>query len=495
MNGHMEFEAIFKKADKLPTLPGIAIKILETVKKEDVNVREVAEVLSSDPPLSAKVLKTVNSPYFGVNRTITSVSHAVSLLGIDAVKTLALSFSLVGNFKGRKKDEFNYSAFWKHSLTSAVVSRLVAQEILPASAEDLFFLGLLSDIGTLAINRVMPEQYSLVLKEKDNASCSLYEAETRTLGFSHAEIGAELIKRWGLPDYFYLSIGHHHRPEKMGEADPKFSIMTKILHVAATFGDLLDLPDRAISLRALEDSLGDLVPGKTINPEDLAKKVYAKRSEIFPIFEIKCDDENDYAYIVDEARKELIELSSEFITKTAANKQEIEVLKRQVVRDGLTGLYNFQAFQDMIEKEFYRAKRYGLPLSLLLIDIDNFKKVNDTYGHQAGDEVLRNVARRLNASLRKSDSAARYGGEEFAIVLTETALEGALPVAERLRTSVCATAIAYDKHQIPVTVSIGVASLTADFDGSKVELINRADGALYEAKNTGKNRCCVFRKE
>jgi diguanylate cyclase (GGDEF)-like protein len=166
-----------------------------------------------------------------------------------------------------------------------------------------------------------------------------------------------------------------------------------------------------------------------------------------------------------------------------------------VVRDGLTGLYNFQAFQDMIEKEFYRAKRYGLPLSLLLIDIDNFKKVNDTYGHQAGDEVLRNVARRLNASLRKSDSAARYGGEEFAIVLTETALEGALPVAERLRTSVCATAIAYDKHQIPVTVSIGVASLTADFDGSKVELINRADGALYEAKNTGKNRCCVFRKE
>ncbi len=203
MKGEMEFEAIFKKADKLPTLPGIAIKILETVKKEDVNVREVADVLSADPPLSAKVLKTVNSPYFGINREITSVGHAVGLLGIDTVKTLALSFSLVGGLKKKGKDEFDYAAFWKNSLTSAVVSRSVAHEILPASAEDLFFLGLLSDIGTLAINRCMPEQYSLVLKEKQDSSCSLHEAETRTLGFSHADIGAELIKRWGLPEYLF----------------------------------------------------------------------------------------------------------------------------------------------------------------------------------------------------------------------------------------------------------------------------------------------------
>ncbi len=138
-------------------------------------------------------------------------------------------------------------------------------------------------------------------------------------------------------------------------------------------------------------------------------------------------------------------------------------------------------------------ERYGLPLSLLLIDIDNFKKVNDTYGHPAGDEVLRHVARRLNESLRKSDSAARYGGEEFAVVLTETGWEGALAVAERLRLNVCASAVVHDKDQIPVTVSVGVAELTKDVGGAKAELIKRADKALYEAKHIGKNRCCVFR--
>ncbi len=106
-----------------------------------------------------------------------------------------------------------------------------------------------------------------------------------------------------------MPIRHHHKPEEMGSTDPKYEIMTKILHVAALFVDLLHLPDRAISLRALDESLSALVPGKTINPEDLAKRVYAKTSEIFPLFEIKSNDENDYAEIVDEARKELIELS------------------------------------------------------------------------------------------------------------------------------------------------------------------------------------------
>ncbi len=492
MTTDAKFAQIFEHADKLPTLPGIAIRILEAVKKKSVGAGEIAEILSADPPLSAKVLKTVNSPYFGLNGSITSVGHAVSLLGIEKVKTLALSFSLVRKFNGERKDEFDYAAFWKDSLTHAVVCRSVAEKIMPSTAEDLFFLGLLSDIGALAINNFMPTQYSLVLKEKHDKSSSLFDSENRILGFSHAEVGSELIKRWGLPESFYYPILFHHKPQAIDSTEQKYSMITKTLHIAGLFSDLISLSDKATSLKTLEDNLTALDPGNGLKPEALAKQVFAKTSEIFPMFDIKYDDQRDYAQIVDEARETLIELSSGFITRTVSQEREIEDLKRQMTRDGLTRLLNFQAFQDMMDKEFYRAKRYGLPLALLLIDIDDFKKVNDTYGHLAGDEILRNVARTLNESLRESDIAARYGGEEFAVILTETGLDGAVVVAERVRVNVGGLTTEYEPHYISVTISIDVAGFVADFEGSRNEFVNRADKALYEAKNTGKNRCCVF---
>jgi diguanylate cyclase (GGDEF)-like protein len=168
-----------------------------------------------------------------------------------------------------------------------------------------------------------------------------------------------------------------------------------------------------------------------------------------------------------------------------------ETVERQAVTDELTGLSNRRRFQETMAAEVERSKRFGQELGLVLLDIDDFKAVNDTYGHQQGDLVLREVARILRASSREIDEPARYGGEELAVVLPGTDLEGARQLAERVREGVegLRLSIIGDEGAEPlrVTASFGAASLPASAEDVR-GLIAAADEALYQAKRAGKNR-------
>jgi diguanylate cyclase (GGDEF)-like protein len=166
-----------------------------------------------------------------------------------------------------------------------------------------------------------------------------------------------------------------------------------------------------------------------------------------------------------------------------------ELVQRQAVTDDLTGLFNHRRFQEVVTAEVERARRFEQPLGLVMLDIDDFKEVNDTYGHQQGDLVLREVARALHDSSREIDEPARYGGEELAVALPQTDLEGTYLLAERVRTAIEALAIPRLNGEgvIRVTASFGVAALPETASG-KVDLIAAADAALYRAKRAGKNR-------
>lgn len=162
-------------------------------------------------------------------------------------------------------------------------------------------------------------------------------------------------------------------------------------------------------------------------------------------------------------------------------------LQELVQQDGLTGLYNRRFFEQAFEMEFARSLRYRLPLSLALIDVDNFKQVNDQYGHLMGDAVLQAIATVLKFRTRQSDVAARYGGEEFALILPHTDPNGAVQVAEKIRCEIAETIVEHKKHQISVTVSVGVTTLMGELV-KREQLLERADQALYKAKRNGKNQ-------
>lgn len=167
-----------------------------------------------------------------------------------------------------------------------------------------------------------------------------------------------------------------------------------------------------------------------------------------------------------------------------------EEIYRMSVIDALTGCHNKRYFLEFLEREIAGASRHCLPLTLVMFDLDHFKRVNDTHGHLAGDAVLKEVGRRLRPRMRREDLLARYGGEEFACVLTKTAQAGALVFAESLRQLICREPFAHEGLSLPVTISVGVAELvTTQSDPSHPdELIKRADDRLYEAKRTGRNR-------
>jgi diguanylate cyclase (GGDEF)-like protein len=166
-----------------------------------------------------------------------------------------------------------------------------------------------------------------------------------------------------------------------------------------------------------------------------------------------------------------------------------EQVSEQAVTDELTGLSNNRRFRELISKEAARSQRFGHELSLIMLDIDDFKRVNDTHGHLQGDEVLRTIGVVLASESRGVDEPARYGGEEFAVALPETGLEGALELAERIRARIESEAIPRidGTGTLKITASVGAASMPASTDSAR-GLIAAAAAALYEAKRAGKNR-------
>jgi len=168
-----------------------------------------------------------------------------------------------------------------------------------------------------------------------------------------------------------------------------------------------------------------------------------------------------------------------------------KALAEQATTDSLTKIKNRRSFYTQAEQNLIACRRYGKDMSLLLLDIDHFKKVNDTFGHHAGDEVLVKVAELLVLMMRGVDAVARFGGEEFAVLLPETNRLGAAVLGERIRSAIEKEQIKVDNRLIPVTVSIGIATLAAEEVESIDQLLNIADRRMYLAKNGGRNRICV----
>lgn len=186
----------------------------------------------------------------------------------------------------------------------------------------------------------------------------------------------------------------------------------------------------------------------------------------------------------------LVELLGQLVGASVGNISMFERIQHQARTDGLTGLVNHKAFYEVLERELWRSKRYGEQISLIMVDVDNLKQVNDTFGHRAGDRVIMEVSRRIRESIRQIDTAARYGGDEFAVILPNTSLTDASVVAERMVANVSASPIVWRKDEIPISISVGLGQYGPD--DSPDDIASKSDKALYAAKQSGKNTFKIF---
>ena len=182
---------------------------------------------------------------------------------------------------------------------------------------------------------------------------------------------------------------------------------------------------------------------------------------------------------------------SEFIAMSISNAVLYEQTSKLAVTDGLTGISNRTNMEQSLLNEFGRSMRYNSPLSIVLLDVDHFKDVNDSYGHQKGDEILVTFASVLKKFCRANDTAARYGGEEFLMILPQSNAQGAFKIAERVREEIMKMSFVGNDSKFSVTTSCGVAELNRDYMKNIDQLINVADNAMYEAKNSGRNKTII----
>ncbi len=498
-----EIKQLVEDQVNLPSPPAIAVQILSTVQQQDYSLNDLEKIISADAALTGKMLRIANSAFYSLPTKISNVSRALAVLGTNVIKNIALSFVIASDLKGESNRYFNFDYFWRRSVTAAVAAELVSAKLNLVN-EDIFVSALLQDIGVLVMYINKGEEYDDALKNCIiHGGTGLIQSEHKKFQFDHQQLGYVLLKDWGLPESITLPLRFHHEPESAPENVQKIA---SILDVANFLSAIYSGTETIANLKKLEEKMEDYFSFDSDETRKILDQVALQSIAILDIFEVDASNLKPYSQILQEANDELGKLNlsyEQLVLELKESKEKSERFARELqeanakleqlaFKDGLTGIFNHRYFQEILDKEMARAKRYGHPLGLLLFDIDYFKKVNDSYGHPAGDKVLINLAQQISNTIRPSDIIARYGGEEFAVILPETKGSGLKVFAERLRRCAANLTTSTENGPIQVTISCGGALLSPTDSINKQNFIDIVDRALYQSKDKGRNRVTVL---
>tara|TARA_R110001583_G_scaffold195420_1_gene373024 strand:+ start:37993 stop:39969 length:1977 start_codon:yes stop_codon:yes gene_type:complete len=637
--------AQLKATGDLPSPRGVALAIIRMTQSDDVSVAELARVIKGDPAFVGRIIKAANGLVGLQRRSVVSVQEALMVLGMPAVRTMALGFSLLSSYRKGACAGFDYVRFWSSSLVMALSMQTLVQRLRVVAADEAFSVGLLARIGELAMATVYPVEYGrLLLEVQRNPDRRLLDLEQEALAMTHRELGAAMLVDWGLPPVFSEPVRFFEQTERAAfapesreatvmqclvlsravaeiclavEADQP-ALMGMVLKLAlrlgysrdefvgacsdigrqwVEWGKLLQIdtvtppqfselcpgdggdasaavkpgegaaPEASVAVEAAPQSpsaalrillvddeassrdqlrevldgeghrLFEVRPGQQVleavvelqphmmvidcgvfgaESERLIRALRATRvgrrmyilllapndddDRLIDAFESGADD-----FLLKPFRPKVLTARFHAGQRVVRLQQELERDREEVrhfaaelaisnrrlqevaLTDALTGFPNRRYAIDRMHQEWVTATRNRRPLSCMIIDLDGFKLINDTHGHDVGDMVLRQAADALREALRGQDVICRTGGDEFLVICPETGLTSAMICAERLRASVDALLIETGGPALELTVSIGVAMrdrAMADLDA----LIKQADRGAYMAKRQGRNR-------
>ncbi|MFU8788345.1 MAG: diguanylate cyclase [Methylobacter sp.] len=602
-----------KAADRLPSPSGIALAIMQLVQESDATLKQLVQLVKADPALSGRILRFANSAAFGARRPIADVQTAVMMMGMQAVRNFALSLSLMNGSNQALCPGFDYPLYWSRSLAMSVSIAAITARELTVVPEESFTLGLLSDIGSLALATAWADIYGECLGAATGKA--LLALEREHFSIDHNALTLVLLADWGFPAVFVDALKHSF--ELKAEGLDRMARFARQLIFARLLGDycladdvqrvalLPDLIKEAAGHALDEASLpgfideviglwhdwGKVCDIKTDACQSVPKPDAPVQAPVLPGLSLllvdddlmmlarlskqltaagyqvaTCrDGESALKYIVEHRPQlvitdwrmkpldglalcktlrasvfgknmYLIMLTStededalveafdagidDYVTKPISQRvllariragqriiglqQELEKESRDIQRytaelavanrrlksmantDVLTGLPNRRYALNRLEQESATAFRANQPLSVLMLDLDHFKSVNDTLGHDAGDQVLIHAAKLMRQAARSNDIVCRLGGEEFLIIAPNVDGITALSLAERIRRSIEENQPPTVALTRPVTVSIGVAGAVGGKAGWE-ELVKWADDALYRVKQGKRN--------
>ena len=492
---------------QLPSLPTVAQALLKLAANPETELRQVVQLVKADPAISAKIVKAANSTFFGLRSEVKGIERAVSLLGPSVSNSLALSFSLTTNASPPSPMTAHYRNCWRQSIIHATATGEIAQRIAPGSADDFSLCGLLLDVGRLALLTLFESEYRPVLEAAHEGELSLPDVEAEWLGIHHAEVGARLMEQWKMPSAVIESIRWHHAPAGCLEdlrQNENFSILAATA-VASCTGDVLSATNNDRARERLDSLARSLLHWNRDETADFLHKTELACQQQSPLLQL--DETESPADLMMQANEQLVRLTlrAHVACTQATLRQQLaeqdrrdlefqnKQLQKQALHDPLTKIYNRQFFDEMLETESKRCTRCATPIGLIFADVDHFKQINDTYGHQFGDVVLQQMVKVFAAAIRNSDVLARFGGEEFVILVNQPTERGLERMAEKIRRKVEEESFQFGDMRVPVTVSLGAAIAIPGRDDRDLphRLIASADASLYDAKRGGRNQCCT----
>jgi two-component system, cell cycle response regulator len=466
-----------------------ALQIVQASLREDTALSTLAGLAESDPAFAIRVLSLVNSAAFGVGRKVTDVKQASALLGIRGLRNIGLNLALTDMVPRGESANLLLTA----CLRRATACRLLAQASGERDLDGHFTAGLFLDVGLLSRARSDPRG-SEEIARLPARNRVVFE---RSLGLEdHAELGCSLASEFHLSPELMEAIASHH------DATPPEAPLARLCwvaeRVAARFeagsaSQLIDDARAAVALLGLGAQQAD----------DVMRQVPALAAAAAQ--GLGCDqiDEKVIGATLVDVNRGLAELNQSYevmvrrLEALISEKEELAKnlaeanrrLETMAMCDPLTGLANRRAVEIALSRDLARADREGTWISVVSLDVDHFKRVNDTYGHAGGDQVLVALSELLRTGLRAGDLAGRIGGEEFLTILPDTDPDGAVIAAERLRGRIAKERIVLPAGELSFTSSLGVASMKGPGClRSAAALVERADAALYEAKRSGRNR-------
>ncbi len=624
----MKRYAQLKAAGDLPSPRGVALAIIRLTQAPDVSLAELGRVIKGDPAFVGRLVKAANGLVAENRRAIVSVQEALMVLGLPAVRTLALGFSLLSTYRKGTCQGFDYLRFWSSALLMAISMQALTQRVRVVAPDESFSLGLLSRVGELSLATLYPEAFSRLLAElKRNPALEQVVLEDQAFAMNHRELGAAMLADWGVPDALVQPVRFHEQPELAGYGeDSREAGIVQCLVLARAVAQLCLAPESeharlmAPMLR-LSGRLG-LVRGEFVS---LCERVGRDWGEWGKLLQIRTEDAPRFAEVVGtvaeesgEAVKVVAEVdgpkpmralivagaredrellckefeaaglvafaaagadaaleaaldiqpqlvvadwskegervvrglrdmrlgrgvyvicmladageasllaasgagADDFLVRPLQRaaltvrlraclrmlvlQQELEHereelrnfaaelsisnrrLQEAALTDPLTGLPNRRQALEAMQAEWATSTRHSRPFSVMIVDLDGFKAINDTHGHDIGDMALRQAAETLRGALRTQDLICRTGGDEFLVLCSDTDLKAAMLVAERLRLAAQARPVETGGPQIFLTASLGVATRVPGM-GSVDALIKCADDGVYRAKQRGRN--------
>lgn len=484
----------------LPTLPAIAMRVIELTNSPSVSMRELAETIQTDQALSAKVLRTVNSSLFGLRTRCSSINQAIVMLGMSTVKTLALSFTLVGAINNCRINSFNLTDHWRRALFTAVAARSIGARAGLANPEEAFLGALLQDVGVIAMVQAIGPTYLAAVVGAMDDHRKVCKLELDAFEIQHPDVGALLARRWKLPDSLIMPIKFH---ERATAAPIEHGDICRCVGIGNIASDMLTTSgNTAPLLRKFYERCNAWFKLSTSQADDVLKAISQQTQDLASVLSIAAGHIPTSEQVLENAKQQLEAMPPTFAEVFGRGRLRGAGDQPGEGADELTGVADRFTFEKALISAFEQTRTGVGAMSLAIFELDGYDSVGGRYGPDAADSALIWLSGRLETAFSTVGGlVGRFSGSRFGVICSRVDRAQILRLCERVRVGIACdplqliAASGDAPSHISLTCSAGVAVVDASsiqrFENAS-QLAEVVEQALGAARRAGQNAVRVY---